>query len=122
MYDAHHAIAGADPSLPPDGSLPHAYAAAGRHRLRNPLREPRASQMFFVVRDADPSARHDLLFQTSDTTWHAYNGYGGYTTYGSFVYPFEHRPYSRPMNLSEPGHDLRRAYKRSYNTPLIVRH
>jgi len=76
--------------------------------------------MWFVVRDAT-STTHDLLFQTSDTTWHAYNGYGGYTTYGSFDYPFEHAPSGAPLNLSEEGHDLRRAYKRSYNTPLITR-
>ena len=70
-------------------------------------------------------ASHGLLFQTSDTTWHAYNGYGGagagYTTYGSFHYPFEHAPSGRAMNLSEPGHDLRRAHMRSYNAPLLTR-
>ena len=32
--------------------------------------------------------KHDLLFQTADLTWHAYNGYGGLTTYGSFHYPY----------------------------------
>ena len=26
-----------------------------------------------------------------------------------------------PLNLSEAGHDLRRAFKRSYNTPLLTR-
>ena len=106
------------------------------NRLRNSLQDPRASLMFFVVRDlgaAGAAARsghshvggqprvRGLLFQTSDTTWHAYNGYGGYTTYGSFEYPFEHAPRHAAMNLSEAGHDLRRAHKRSYNTPLITR-
>ena len=57
MYDPHHAVAGADPTLPPDGSLPHAYAASGRNRLRNPLQEVRASHMWFVVRDGGRAKR-----------------------------------------------------------------
>src|SRR5205807_1457055 len=38
-----------------------------------------ASHMFFVVRDDASNA--DLLFQTSDTTWQAYNSYGGNSLY-----------------------------------------
>ena len=34
----------------------------------------------FVVRD--DGIAHDIVFQTSDTTWHAYNGWGGYNLYG----------------------------------------
>jgi hypothetical protein len=34
----------------------------------------------FVVRDDNNF--HDIVFQTSDTTWHAYNGWGGYSLYG----------------------------------------
>ena len=106
------------------------YKAATSHFA---LREPRATHMWFVVRELAPPPeytdgsridslpRRALLFQTADTTAHAYNGYGGLTTYGSFVYPFEHLPHKRPLNISEPGHDLRRAHKRSYNTPLITR-
>ena len=37
------------------------------------------SHIFFVVRDDD--GRSDLLFQTSDTTWQAYNAYGGNSLY-----------------------------------------
>lgn len=99
----------------------HAYGALGRNRLRNALLEPRASHMFFVVRASPHSGMRGLLFQTAEQTAHAYNGYGGLTTYGSFEYPFEHAPLRTPMNITEPGHDLRRAYKRSYNTPLITR-
>ena len=68
-----------------------------------------------------PNPDRDLLFQTAELTWQAYNGYGGYTTYGSFDYPREHAPARRLLNLSEPGHQQRRAYKRSLNTPLITR-
>ena len=38
-----------------------------------------SSHMVFVVRDDD--GRSDLLFQTSDTTWQAYNQYGGSSLY-----------------------------------------
>ena len=34
-----------------------------------------ASHVAFVVRD--DASRSDVLFQTSDTTWQAYNQYGG---------------------------------------------
>ena len=34
----------------------------------------------FVVRDDD--TLHDIVFQTSDLTWQAYNGWGGYNLYG----------------------------------------
>ena len=40
-----------------------------------------ASHIVFVVRDDDGGS--DLLAQTSDTTWQAYNPYGGYNAYGS---------------------------------------
>ncbi|EOD41902.1 hypothetical protein EMIHUDRAFT_95099 [Emiliania huxleyi CCMP1516] len=118
-YDRQHVMLGRDVLLPPMEGR-HSYGAMGRNRLRNALREPRASHIWFVVRAGGDAAR-SLLFQTSDTTWHAYNGWGGLTTYGSFEYPFEHAPGRAAYNLSDPDHDTRRAYKRSYNTPLITR-
>ena len=58
-----------------------------------------SSHIIFVVRDDE---RHsDLLFQTSDTTWQAYNNYGGRS-----LYPFGSTP---------------RGYKVSYNRPLHTR-
>ena len=58
------------------------------------------SLIFFVVRnDSSTSA---MLFQTSDESWQAYNGYGGHSLYGA------------------TGFDLtNRAYKVSYNRPLV---
>lgn len=56
-----------------------------------------ASQIIFVVRD--DSSHADILFQTSDTTWEAYNTYGGEGIY-----------INGPNGL--------RAYKASYNRPL----
>ena len=58
-----------------------------------------ASHVVFVVRnDQYPS---DLLFQTSDTTWQAYNTYGGNSLY--------------------VGSPAGRAYKVSYNRPITTR-
>ena len=118
--DNRHAVEGRDASLPPE-KLAHAYGAGGKNRPREEwrLKEPRASHAYFVVRSSE---KHDLLFQTADLTWHAYNGYGGLTTYGSFVYPYLHEPYGDEFfNLSDPKHVHKRAHARSYDTPLITR-
>lgn len=56
-----------------------------------------ASHIAFIVRDDDGNS--DLLFQASDTTWQAYNRYGGYSLYDG------------------PGH----AHKVSYNRPFTTR-
>ena len=58
-----------------------------------------ASHVFFIVRD--DSSHSDLLFQTSDTTWQAYNAYGGNSLY--------------------TGAPAGRAYKVSYNRPFTTR-
>jgi len=61
-----------------------------------------ASHIVFVVRD--DAGRSDLLFQTSDTTWQAYNQYGGNSLY-----------------RGGPATSPARAYKVSYNRPLTTR-
>ena len=63
-FDPNHAMVGRDPLLPPDGSLPHAYGAAGRNRPRNALTLPRASHIWFVVREL-PAARVRVSVQPS---------------------------------------------------------
>jgi hypothetical protein len=60
------------------------------------------SHILFIVRDDDGES--DLLFQTADTTWQAYNQYGGNSLY-----------------VGGPGTNPGRAYKVSYNRPLTVR-
>jgi hypothetical protein len=57
------------------------------------------SHVVFVVRD--DSSQSDLLFKTSDTTWQAYNAYGGNSLY--------------------VGSPAGRAYKVSYNRPFSTR-
>jgi Domain of unknown function (DUF4082)/Bacterial Ig-like domain/Bacterial Ig domain len=58
-----------------------------------------ASHIVFVVRD--DASTSNLLFQTADTTWQAYNEYGGNSLY--------------------TGNPVGRAYKVSYNRPFNTR-
>ena len=62
-----------------------------------------ASQIVFVVRN--DSSHSAILFQTSDETWQAYNGYGGHSVYG-------------PTDVFDLTN---RAYKVSYNRPSDTR-
>jgi len=61
-----------------------------------------ASHIPFIVRD--DGGHSDLLFQTSDTTWQAYNSYGGNSLYHGVA-----------------GTQASRAYKVSYNRPITTR-
>ena len=94
-------------------------AATGRCRRRGPIPATAVSGVYFaqVVRDrrgsvratscsssATTAAARDVLFQTSDTTWQAYNQYGGNSLY-----------------VGGPGIDPGRAYKVSYNRPVTTR-
>ncbi len=61
------------------------------------------SQIFFVIRN--DASHSDLLVQTSDQTWVAYNDYGGHSLYGP----------AGSFNLFD------RAFKVSYNRPSDTR-
>ena len=61
------------------------------------------SHIVFVVRN--DGVQRDVVFKTSDTTWHAYNGWGGANLYGGNA------------TASRDG----RAYKVSYNRPFGTR-
>ena len=98
---------GHEPAAAPVPSA-HAYGALGYGRLANALREPRASHIYFVVRDDEGCS--EILFQTSDTTWQAYNRYGGHCTYARF------NPGNPLMHGGAP-----RSYKASYNRPFETR-
>lgn len=62
-----------------------------------------ANHIPFIVRD--DGVQHDVVFQTSDTTWHAYNGWGSYSLYGG----------------TATASNDHRAYKVSYNRPIATR-
>ncbi len=68
-----------------------------------------ASHIVFVVRD--DSRQADVLFQTSDTTWQAYNLYGGNNLYCG-------APFS---NAGTAYGCIARAVKVSYNRPMDTR-
>jgi len=61
------------------------------------------SHIVFVVRN--DASQSEILFQTSDETWQAYNNYGGNSLYGG------------PDTFNLPI----RAYKASYNRPFTTR-
>jgi hypothetical protein len=82
-------------SVPPDATSGIYFAKLVRQDTMG------ASHVFFIVRDDD--GRSDLLFQTSDTTWQAYNDYGGNSLYVASSAP------------------TWRAYKVSFNRPFTTR-
>ena len=59
----------------------------------------------FIVRD--DSSHSDVVFQTADETWQAYNGWGGANFYGG--------------NGPATGQGAGRAYALSYNRPIATR-
>ncbi|MBY0401943.1 DUF4082 domain-containing protein, partial [Myxococcota bacterium] len=67
--------------------------------VREDPEDGRASHVVFVVRD--DAGGSDILVQTTDTTWQAYNTYGGNSLY--------------------TGSPAGRAYKVSYNRPFTTR-
>ncbi|MSO56134.1 MAG: hypothetical protein EXQ55_04330 [Acidobacteria bacterium] len=93
------------PSTSPPAA-PHAYGASGLGKLGIALKEPRASHAIFVVRDDEEKS--DILYQTSDESWQAYNRYGGANTYGAWV---------EGVALGRAN----RARKVSYNRPISNR-
>lgn len=92
LYDCGNWAVSASWAVPAD-AVSGVYIA---HLVRD---EGRSSHITFVVRD--DASRSDVVFQTSDTTWQAYNTYGGSNFYW--------------------GGALGRAMKLSYNRPMATR-
>lgn len=87
----------------------HGYGSQGIGALRHPLREPRASHIYFVVKDPPCVAVDaEIVFHTSDNTWNAYNSYGGTSMYGSFGTRWDTPPAPR-------------SFKASFNRPMVTR-
>jgi hypothetical protein len=83
-------------AIPPDATSGVYFAKA----IRND--NGHASHIFFIVRN--DASHSDLYYQTSDTTWQAYNSYGGNSLY-----------------TGSPMTGPNRAAAVSYNRPLITR-
>ncbi|MGI6856336.1 DUF4082 domain-containing protein [Mesorhizobium sp. 1B3] len=66
---------------------------------------PGQNHIPFIVRD--DSSQSDIVFQTADTTWQAYNGWGGANLYGG--------------NGPATGQGAGRAFAVSYNRPIATR-
>jgi hypothetical protein len=76
--------------------------AVSRVYIANVVQGTQIFQIPFVVKD--PNSTSDIVFQTSDETWQAYNGWGGTNLYGG----------NGPSNTSA-------AYAVSYNRPIVTR-
>ncbi|KQP87258.1 N,N-dimethylformamidase beta subunit family domain-containing protein [Methylobacterium sp. Leaf117] len=87
----------------------------------NPI-QGATNQIPFIVRDDTPAdgTKSDIVLQTSDTTWQAYNGWGGNNGqiagnfYGGFDQPDGQTTDPGPFNQD-------RAYAVSYNRPILTR-
>jgi hypothetical protein len=115
-----------DPAAPPPLGR-HTYGASrGKKRMANGLKEPRASHIFFIVRqDVRPA---DIVVQIMDTTWQAYNCWGSLNTYGyACADPRTHAgsPQYQSSGKAEEGGKAAaappRAYKASFNRPYATR-
>ncbi|TKT75043.1 DUF4082 domain-containing protein [Aquamicrobium sp. LC103] len=78
-----------------------------------------ASHIPFIVRDDNSTS--DIVFQTSDTTWQAYNAWGGASLYyGEVPMNPEDMIAYMPPNCSCGVTAIGRAYAVSYNRPFIT--
>ena len=82
--------------------------------------EGATNQIPFIVRDDDRPA--DIVLQTSDTTWHAYNGwFGNNGQIGANFYGDASGTVDHPDIPGELAGVANRAYAVSYNRPFITR-
>ena len=78
------------------------------------------NQIPFILRDDDRPA--DIVLQTSDTTWHAYNGwFGNNGTIGANFYGDTSGTIDHPDIPGAGSFAQDRAYAVSYNRPFITR-
>ena len=81
--------------------------STGPRSASQSLKEPRASHIIFIVRD--DSSKADIVMQTSDPTWQAYNTYGLGSTYNGLT------------ATGASGGRVARANKVSFNRPFMNR-
>ncbi len=75
--------------------------------VANVVQGSQVFQIPFIVKN--PNSTSDIVFQTSDETWQAYNGWGGANLYGG----------NGPSN--PPGQVSGAAFAVSYNRPIMTR-
>ncbi len=95
----------------PVGTISGVYLA---HLVRDDNSQD--NQIPFVVRD--DASHSDIIYQTSDTTWQAYNAWGGYSLYNGPTGPAQKVSYNRPFSTRSdtPGG---RDYLMSAEYPMI---
>ena len=103
LFDCGNWAESASWSVPADATSGIYFAKAVREDGAN---TGKASHIVFIVRD--DTSTSDILFQTADTTWHAYNNYGGNSLY-------------QGTGPGTGGGSDGRAYKVSYNRPFNTR-
>ena len=127
IYEATHALVDAGNWSVTDSWNVPANAVSGVYLARlqrldangNPI-DSAVNQIPFIVRN--DGAQADIVLQTSDTTWHAYNGwFGNNGRVGANFYGDASGTVNHP-DVPNPGLGAQdRAYAVSYNRPFITR-
>lgn len=84
-------------------------AAVSGVYVANVVQGSQVFQIPFIIKN--PTSTSDIVFQTADETWQAYNGWGGANLYGG----------SGPAPASVDGLGAGAAYAVSYNRPIVTR-
>ena len=94
LYDCGNWSVSASWNVPSTAGFGHLLRST--HSVGYRRREP----VFFVVRN--DASHSDVLFQTSDETWHAYNDYGGHSLYGTDEFDLPNRGFK--VSYNRPSH------------------
>ena len=81
--------------------------------VANVVQGTQVFQIPFIVKD--PNSTSDIVFQTSDETWQAYNGWGGASLYGG------NGPSAPPADKDGDEIVAGAAFAVSYNRPIMTR-
>jgi hypothetical protein len=84
-------------------------AATSGAYVANVIDGSQVFQIPFII--TNPSSTSNIVFQTSDETWQAYNGWGGTNLYGG----------NGPANPPPPNFGQGAAFAVSYNRPIVTR-
>jgi hypothetical protein len=120
LVDAGNWSVSTDWDVPPD-------ATSGVYLVKLVREDNGATnQIPFIVRN-DDGPKSDIILQTSDTTWHAYNGWAGNNGelggnfYGDLSAPGSIHDIQHDPIPGSGGFSQDRAYAVSYNRPFLTR-